>query len=263
MKNILIPYPLRLGNFIIQVENAIKIALFYNYNIILPDHKYLIEDYIVINKDIIIDINMNDNVIVDENNFFFKDKIKNIDQSLFDLNIEKTNEILNNCFKFNRDIQCNPLGENDLLIHIRGGDIFEENGANPDYIVPPLIFYTNIIRSNKFNEIYLISEDTRNPCVNILRNLYPKIKFKIQTLDEDIKLILGATNIIKSYGTFIPALLKFSKKIKNLYKASYCNYMEEYINYKTHITDLKEYKQLIGNWSNSNDQKKLIINYKK
>ena len=89
--------------------------------------------------------------------------------------------------------------------------------------------------------IYLISEDTLNPCVNELLKLYPQIIYKKQSLDEDISLILSAHNIIASFGTFIYALLHFSSNIKNLYKVSYDKYdWGIYENLNFHITDLNE-----------------------
>jgi hypothetical protein len=278
MKNLYIIVPERLGNFIFQVENAIKIALFYNYNIILPQHKYLKTDYIIINKN----IKISDSVILDKSNFYYRKKIENIDQKLFDMNIEKTNEILRSTFNFTQffieitqpifpsksELLIEKIynsyapSENDLLIHIRSGDIFQGDGAHFEYITPPLVFYTDIIDNSNYNEIYLIAEDTLNPCIENLIKLYPKIKFKVQSLDEDIKLILSASNIIMSYGTFIPALLKFSDKIKNLYKASYCKYIEEiYSTINVYDTDLKEYKKLIGDWKNTEEQKKLMLTY--
>ena len=256
MKNIYLRRPARLGNFIIQVENCIKIGLFYNYNIILPKHKYLKTNYIIINEN----INIKNEKITDDKEFYYP--ISHMDQKLYKMNKEKTKEILKNCFNFITFSFENKLEENDLLIHIRSGDIFKGNGAHPGYVMPPLVFYTDIIDNSNYNEIYLIAEDTLNPCIENLIKLYPKIKFKVQSLDEDIKLILSASNIIMSYGTFIPALLKFSDKIKNLYKASYCKYIEEiYSTINVYDTDLKEYKKLIGDWKNTEEQKKLMLTY--
>ena len=50
--NITIPHAHRFGNFLICIKNAIHIALFYNYNVILPKHAFINTTYIVINKNI-------------------------------------------------------------------------------------------------------------------------------------------------------------------------------------------------------------------
>ena len=63
----------RLGNNITQLLNAISIGLYYNYNIILPSHKYFKQTYIIINNKITI---CND-VITSNSNFFRKNRITN------------------------------------------------------------------------------------------------------------------------------------------------------------------------------------------
>lgn len=203
----------RLGNNIIQLTNAIKIALYYNYNIIIPHHTYFTTTYIIINDT----INKTDNKINDTHQFFYQDKIKNIDNNVFNENIDKTLQILKQNFTIKNIL---PLNENDLIIHIRGGDIFNNNPYQ-HMILPPLSYYVNIINNNDFDKIMIISEDTKNPCINKLLTLYPNIQFKKKSLDNDIKLILSAKHVIQSHGTFIPSLLLLSDNIINIYKPSY------------------------------------------
>ena len=81
-------------------------------------------------------------------------------------------------------------------------------------------------------------------------------------MDDDISLILSAHNIISSFGTFINALLFLSSNIKNLYKVSYGN--DDYIIYKSiHVynIDLTEYHKLMTPWRNTEERKKLMIDY--
>ena len=47
--------------------------------------------------------------------------------------------------------------------------------------------------------------------------LYKNAIWKKNTLEEDIRIILGATNIIFSVGTFIPSLMLLSNNNKYLY----------------------------------------------
>ena len=58
----------RLGNNIHQLKNVIQIGIYYNYNIILPNHSFFNTNYIVFNKDI---INIKENIICDHENDFF------------------------------------------------------------------------------------------------------------------------------------------------------------------------------------------------
>jgi len=258
-KNLKIIESGRLGNFIIQLKNAIQISLYYKYNIIIPPKKFFNTTYIVINKDITI----KNDIITDENNYFRYLKIKDVDNILFNLNLDKTYKIIKDIFTIKCD---NILGLNDLLIHIRSGDIFYNN-IHPLYLSPPLSYYVNIINKNNYDNIYLISEDRRNPTVDALLKIYPNIKFKIQSLEEDIKLILGSTNIIMSFGSFIPSLLILSDLIKQLYIPSYI--LDTFKiwgfnnnSYNCVIIDLDEYKKIIGNWNNSLEQHKILLEYK-
>ena len=257
MKNIDIRGCGKIGNFIIMLSNAIRIALFYNYNIILPNNPYINTRYIVINNN----VNIDNEKITNPNNFFYRSRINNIDTILFRKNTLKTLEVLKSCFALKNEI---PLGNNDLLIHMRSSDIFSNN-PHPSYLTPPLSYYVNIINKNKFNEIYLIAEDRINPCINRLLQLYPKIKFKIQSLEEDVKLILGAKNVVMGFGTFIPSLLLVSDNIKNLYKASYMNNDElDILNriIKVFNIELSAYKKKMTPWKNTLEQRKFMLTYK-
>ena len=152
------------------------------------------------------------------------------------------------------------MGVDDLVIHIRSGDIFE-SFPHPKYLPPPLSYYINIIEQNKnYKNIYLVAEDLLNPCTNELLKIYPKINFKLQSLKEDIMLIFSASNIVISYGTFIPQLIYLSKNVKNIYCPSYYNTV--LTNCITHITELKKYYTLMIPWKNTAEQNKIMLEYK-
>ena len=69
MKNIYIKnWSGRLGNNIIQVLNAILIALYYKYNIILPRHRYFNIKYLILNDK----IKIRDGKITNKDKFFFQ-----------------------------------------------------------------------------------------------------------------------------------------------------------------------------------------------
>ena len=246
----------RLGNNMLQLLNVISIGLYYNYNIIIPYHKYFKEKYIILNKNITI----HNEVITNDDQFFRKHKIKNIDSHLFnDTNIKnKAVIILKNIFSLQQTV---PLNNNDVVIHIRSGDIFKtDRGPNPNYPPPPLSYYINILNNNHFENIYLIAEDTRNPTINKLLELYPNIRFKLQSLNEDIKLILQSRNVIMSIGTFIPMLLTISDNIKNVYKTSFeTGPIGSHIT--IHNTNLKKYYKKMFPWKNTEEQRELMMTY--
>ena len=177
MKNIEIKQSGRFGNFLMRLKNCIHIALFYNFNVILPKHNFVNTTYIVINKN----ITLENDKIIDSNNFFYRNKINNIDIKLFNINEDKVKTIIKNILLFPTNLT--PLGINDLVIHIRSGDLFIKSVPHPRYLTPPISYYKNIIDQNKnYENIYIIAEDCINPCINKLLEIYPTIKFKIQSL---------------------------------------------------------------------------------
>jgi hypothetical protein len=238
----------RLGNNIIQLYNAIQLAVSKNYNIILPTHKYFSKIYICLNKQ----IGINSKRISDPNNYFYSRNIPDVDKN-------RVLQILRGCFTI-KDVKA--LDAEDLVIHIRSGDIFDK-GPHPGYIMPPLSYYVDIIRTNTFKNIYLLAEDRKNPCINALLELYPTIQFELQPLEKDIRLILGAVNVVASYGTMINSLLLFSDNIKRVYRPSYSLRIvgQEHINYIT--IDLDNYKEILSPWKNTREQREIMLVYDK
>jgi hypothetical protein len=158
------------------------------------------------------------------------------------------------------------LGENDLTIHIRSGDLFDGDGVNWTYIIPPLYYYVTIIETGNYKNIYLICEDTKNPCVNKLLELYPSIHFSMNDISDDIKLIMRSTNVVCSYGSFVPALLNMTEYTKKLYIPSYFKQFIHLSLFNPRIEviqiDLDEYKNEIGSWRNTARDKNMMITYK-
>ena len=236
----------RLGNNINQLKNAIQLAVSKNYNVIIPRHPYFSKTYISLNKQ----IGINSKRISDPNNYFDSPNIPDIDQN-------RVLQILRDCFTV-KDVKA--LDTEDLVIHIRSGDIFDKD-PHPGYIMPPLSYYVDIIRTNTFKNIYLIAEDRKNPCINALLELYPTIQFELQPLEKDIRLILGAVNVVASYGTMIDSLLLFSDNIKRVYRPSYSTILFKLESVEYIITDLDNYKESMSPWKNTAEQRETMLVY--
>ena len=73
--------------------------------------------------------------------------------------------------------------------------------------------------------------------------------YEKNTLEKDIRIILGATNIIYSVGTFIRALMLLSNNNKYIYGKP-CNNEE-----------LKEYYKIMKPWKNTIEQRNYILTY--
>ena len=109
------------------------------------------------------------------------------------------------------------VSPNDLYIHVRSGDLFEQELSEdhaPSYAQYPLCFYTKVIESNKFEKIYIIAEDELNPVINKLIEKYPNVVHYNNTLDEDISYLANAYNIIGSVSSFVLSIIKINDNLK-------------------------------------------------
>jgi len=237
----------RLGNNIIQVSTAIDMALFYKCTISFPNSPNykglfnfdIISDYF--NKTVTYKKN---EIITDDMNFF--------GPLLEDVVVSEENykikaDLLKESFTI-KDI--NKLDEDDVAIHIRSGDIFQSPSPVEFYAPPPVAYYAKQLNQNQYKKIIIVCEDNVNPAVNKLLELYPNATWNKNNLEEDIRLILGATNVISSVGTFVTALLMLSDNIKSHYGKD-CNNEE-----------LEEYYKVAKPWLNSDTQRDYILSYK-
>lgn len=234
----------RLGNNIWQLCNIIDIALFYKHDIRFNvEHKFfdlkIIEEYFNQYK--------NDVILKCPINFFLNRnyrEIYNNKKQNNERNIIKK-DLLQKSFLI-KDI--NKLDENDIVVHIRSGDIF----TNPHhlYVPPPLSYYIEILNKKKYNKIIIVCEDRVNPVVNKLLELYENSVYTQNTLEEDIKIVLGATNILSSVGTFINGLIRLSNNIKN-----------HYGRVGSDNPKLKDYYLFMKPWKNTPEQRDYILNY--
>ena len=238
----------RLGNNIIQLSNIIDIAITYKHNI-----KFNIENLIFFDLSVIetyFNKYNNIEIITDNYNFFYNNKLP-FPNRIFNQNVEERNKILQKAFLINN---IDKLNENDLVIHIRSGDIFSSK-PHHDYVPPPLSYYTKEIDKYKYDKIHIICEDTKNPVVNELLKLCKNAVHNENNLEKDIRIILGATNIIFSIGTFIPSLMLLSNNKKYVYGKSF--------NMETGVDDqeFKEYYKIMKPWKNTIEQRNYILTY--
>lgn len=230
----------RLGNNIQQLSNIIQIAIAYEHNVSFKvGHPLfnlkIIQEY----------FNKYNNNKIDKGLFYYQHKMY-YSLDIYEQNIEERNNLLKKSFLI-KDV--NKLDEDDLIIHIRSGDIFSDkpHGA---YVPPPLAYYIKYINKIQHKRIIILSEDKKNPVINKLLQLYKNAEYNKRSLNDDIKIILGATKIIYSIGTFIPWLLFMSDNIKLVYGSPYSQHEE-----------LKDYYQIMKPWRNTKIQRDYILNY--
>ena len=107
--------------------------------------------------------------------------------------------------------------EKDLYIHIRSGDIFISRPHNT-YVQPPLCFYNDILSNFKFRNIYIISQNKRNPLIKKLLKLYPAISYSQKSIKEDISLLINAYNIVNSVSSFVNSIIQLNYQLLYLWE---------------------------------------------
>ena len=181
------------------------------------------------------------------------------------------NEIVNNLPKVN-------VNKNDLIIHIRSGDIFQHKGETdyaPDYSQPPLCFYQKILEQFKFSDIYIIAEDnTFNPVIEELKKKYPKIKYNQNSLEIDLSYLIYGYNIVGSISSFLISSIKLNDNIKFFWEYdrypmcskiyhfhhSIFNIQRKYTIYQMPPSETYKYRMIV--WKCSDEQINIMLNDK-
>lgn len=181
------------------------------------------------------------------------------------------NEIVNNLPKVN-------VNKNDLIIHIRSGDIFQHKGETdyaPDYSQPPLCFYQKILEQFKFSDIYIIAEDNIfNPVIEELRKKYPKIKYNQNSLEIDLSYLIYGYNIVGSISSFLISSIKLNDNIKFFWEYdrypmcskiyhfhhSIFNIQRKYTIYQMPPSETYKYRMIV--WKCSDEQINIMLNDK-
>jgi len=250
----------RLGNNIIQLINAISIAIKKKHHkISFPSHNMLTNNFIKIED--ILEINENKNLesyFFDNDPYFIQLNISiNADESRrITLKYIKPILKLNNEFK--------EFCKSELLgIHIRSGDIFISTPHNL-YVQPPYYYYKKIM--NLYEKIVVIYENKGNPCINKILNDNSIYKNQSSNLIDDLSLLLNCENVCLGFGTFGNLVWYFSEVVKKIYMPDYFynyfpkNYFDN-LNIEIIVINIPNYIK-VGEWKNTPQQQELMLNYK-
>ena len=127
------------------------------------------------------------------------------------------------------NIKKEKLHENDLVVHLRSGDIMKK--GHYGYIQPPMAFYEEVINLKKWNTIYIITEHNNNPCLHVLQNKYPNVVSFVNNKNRhggnangfahDLGYLVGCHNYVVCQSSLCPLIIQLSNTIKNVYMPSY------------------------------------------
>jgi len=109
------------------------------------------------------------------------------------------------------------VGEDDLVMHFRGGDAFDTVEIRPGYWQPPLAYYRE-----RPKRVWLVFDDRRNPTIaaaeETLRRRGVEVLIQSGTLADDLRVLLSARRLVASNGTFIMAVAMLSPRIGTYYQ---------------------------------------------
>jgi len=146
-----------------------------------------------------------------------------------------------------------------IYIHFRGSDIFSSN-PHKAYVQPPLYYYKQII--NNYNNINLVCEDNKNPCINELLKLN-NIKYISNKLQDDLSILSNISNLVIGFGTFGFLLYLMNPNLKKLYIPDYfINELPKgkWGNIELNVIELPNYIK-VGDWNYNDKQRNLMLNY--
>ena len=159
-----------------------------------------------------------------------------------------------------------------LTIHIRSGDIFENN-IHPGYGQPPLSFYLEAICHFKPDLVELVFENDSNPVIpELIKYLEENsLHFQVQTsrvLRDDLNVLINSTALVIGNGTFANGVICFSERLLRVYTFNgrlNQTYQGNNHNIENIVIDdaTGQYKKIIlsNNWSNTPEQRELMVSY--
>ena len=170
-----------------------------------------------------------------------------------------------------------PLGEprpaNHIAVHIRSGDLFDRPDPHPNFVQPPLAFYTAALShfAGGHPEIHvtLVYEDEGNPVVAALRNFVGSIGFSCSvsssSLEDDLSVLLEHRALVLGRGSFGVAVAALSANAETLYvpwsETRFPGLVNERRLNGYLIEEITPRYIHVGEWANSDEQRCLMIEY--
>lgn len=203
----------RTGNNLVQVRNAIAVAVKTNIGSVLTAGELAISGRPIFTREIIVSGDMSapkkradqdkhsQNFILVEADWFRPPKGIQVSSD----QLSEAQEIIVSAL-FSAMGIANPLLDKEkCVIHYRTGDVF---GPEPHkrYGPPPHSYYLALLRKWNLNEVTLVCEHPKEPVVLSLIEQLEAAQISVfagkRTLQEDILHILSCTHLVSSQGTF-------------------------------------------------------------
>ena len=163
------------------------------------------------------------------------------------------------------------VSQDTLVIHVRGGDVFDSRPSRR-YGQPPFAFYETVIGSRAWDGVMLVSEDTANPVHALITDYCEKSGIPLTPVSgdllSDVSVLLGATHLVVSAGTFGRAMVLLSDTVRHVYefeKSAWLYPLEPQVTLHRVVDTVAGYRDAVmaGNWDNSDEQRRLMAHYPK
>jgi hypothetical protein len=148
------------------------------------------------------------------------------------------------------------VDDKTLVINMRSGrDIFRSSPPpQNDYMQPPLSFYQKIIETNGYNKCLIVTEpDRANPVIAGLLASYSGIRVKEHRgVLDDISTVLSAQHLVLAHSTFTWCLALMSQNLKVLHQPHTCRVL----GLQDYVVNTYEFANYIqpGEWTSSTNQ---------
>ena len=192
-----------------------------------------------------------------------------------DLEQERSRHIITNYIRplFNRlPTRFPPKPDDQLLIHIRSGDIFSTWVA-PHYPQPPLAFYKlvieRLIAEKGIASIKLVFENRLNPVISELEAYIVGLGIPLETqsgtLADDVAALVNGRYLVFGLGTFGPGVCHLSERVEEVYYFA-SGWPQHFRGIPTigkivEVVDRAGAYTKVGEWDNSPERRQMMIDY--
>lgn len=263
----------RFSNSLEQLVNAIALASLLSNNnqrpitIRTPDFWYLPKEEVRLSAAVTLSNRNdypNDGNLTIKGSFFYLSTLKPI----FSKTPVKYMELQRIARHISISEYIEPLSEDDLVIHLRSGDVFIKDGGHPEYGQPPLAYYRKIVDSRSWRSVHLVFEDKGNvvidPLIGFISGRGIPLRIHSGTLESDLSILMSAKTLVAGIGSFIPGVASISNNIKSVYGFErYANWGNGKLNVILCEDVAKDYVSAVmsKNWRNLPEQRSLMISY--
>lgn len=166
-----------------------------------------------------------------------------------------------------------PLPANHVAVHLRSGDLFDRLDPHPNFVQPPLAFYTTALdhfaAAHPSVHVTLVYEDEGNPVIAALRVFLDGagVPYSVSSssVAADLSTLLEHRALVLGRGSFAVAAASLSTNIETVYypwtEARLSGLARERGLDGYLIEEVAPRYIAAGEWRNSGEQRRLMVEY--